>query len=154
MQNNQEKTRNSVFIKTLRRGVLCSLIPLLFMSTCIFVLDLQRSLEQLGSVTVNMLAQSDQMVHYMMEDVMRSISTLAKDPSVVDFSMRPYLRDTERNSNLCTLLSTLSDSYSYVEESILYSPYESLQISSSALPGPGYPPHPTGSVPWWETAAW
>ena len=100
MQNNQEKTRNSVFIKTLRRGVLCSLIPLLFMSTCIFVLDLQRSLEQLGSVTVNMLAQSDQMVHYMMEDVMRSISTLAKDPSVVDFSMRPYLRDTERNSNL------------------------------------------------------
>ena len=133
MQNNQEKTRNSVFIKTLRRGVLCSLIPLLFMSTCIFVLDLQRSLEQLGSVTVNMLAQSDQMVHYMMEDVMRSISTLAKDPSVVDFSMRPYLRDTERNSNLCTLLSTLSDSYSYVEESILYSPYESLQISSSGL---------------------
>ena len=75
MQNNQETTRNSVFIKTLRRGVLCSLIPLLFMSTCIFVLDLQRSLEQLGSVTVNMLAQSDQMVHYMMEDVMRSIST-------------------------------------------------------------------------------
>ena len=55
MQNNQEKTRNSVFIKTLRRGVLCSLIPLLFMSTCIFVLDLQRSLEQLGSVTANML---------------------------------------------------------------------------------------------------
>ena len=130
VQMKRKKMNRPVFVKTLRRGVACSLIPLLFMGICIFVLNLQQSSDQLGSMTINMLATNSRMTDYMMEDLKRSIDNLTRDPTVVDFAMRPYLQDTERNSNLCTQLAILASAYTYVEAGFLYSPKENLSINS------------------------
>ena len=124
------KRTGVVFVKTLRRGVACSLIPVLVMSVCVFVFQMRQSVGQLGNLSVNMLAKNDQLVRNMLEDMNRSACNLAKDPSVVDFAMRPYLRDVERNSNLYRILSNLEDSYDYVDKSFLLSTQEMLRIDS------------------------
>lgn len=124
------KRRGVVFFKTLRRGFVCSLIPVLVMSGCVFVFQMHQSVGQLGNLSVNMLAKNDQLVMNMLEDMNRSARNLAKDPSVVDFAMRPYLQDVERNSNLYRILSNLEDSYEYVDRSFLLSTREMLQIDS------------------------
>lgn len=118
------------FVKTLRRGVACSLIPLLFMGICAFALNLQQSSDQLGSLAISMLATNSRMTNYMMEDLERSVGNLTRDPTVVDFAMRPYLQDTERNSNLCTQLAILTGAYDYVEAGFLYSSNGDLSINS------------------------
>lgn len=133
MRNIHEKTKNSVFTKTFRKGIASSLIPLLLMSVCVFLLDTNRSLEQLGDVTVSMLAKNNQIITYMLEDMDRSTRNLVKSSAVVDFAMRPWSRDAERNTELCSLLNNFSDVYDYVENSFFFSPGEDIQIGSSGL---------------------
>ena len=133
MRNIHEKTKNSVFTKTFRKGIASSLIPLLLMSVCVFLLDTNRSLEQLGDVTVSMLAKNNQIITYMLEDMDRSTRNLVKAAAVVDFAMRPWDRDAERNTELCSLLNNFSDAYDYVENSFFFSPGEDIQIGSSGL---------------------
>lgn len=124
-------SQSATFVKMLRRGIICSLIPLLCMSFFILFFNLNQSLARLGALSRGMLFQSDQMAAYILTDLQRSAQSLARDSTVVDFAMRPYLRDTERNTSIRASLSNLANSYDYVENISLFSPKESLRISSS-----------------------
>ena len=71
---------NSVFRKTLKKGIASSLIPLLLMGVCIFAIDTNRSQEQLGEITLSMMEKNDQIVQYLLEDVERGARNLTLSP--------------------------------------------------------------------------
>ena len=123
--------KGSVFSNTFRKGAVSALLPLLFMSLCLFVFCMGQSLNRLGAANTDMLSKNNQIINYMLEDMSRSMDNLSRDPTVVDFSMNPYRQDLERNTAICALLANLANSYSYVEEGCLFSFYENLRISSS-----------------------
>lgn len=123
--------KESIFVKTFEKSAVSMLIPLLLISACVMFFDINQFLNRLGEANVNILAKGDQVVTYMLEDLGRSMNNLAKDPTVMDFSMRPYLKDTGRSTNLCSLLDNLVKVYPYVESCSLYSLYENLHLQSS-----------------------
>ena len=124
---------NSVFRKTLKKGIASSLIPLLLMGVCIFAIDTNRSQEQLGEITLSMMEKNDQIVQYLLEDVERGARNLTLSSSVVDFSVRPWALDVERNTNICGALNNFSRAYDFVDGGFLFSPVENMRIASSGL---------------------
>lgn len=124
---------NSVFRKTLKKGIASSLIPLLLMGVCIFAIDTNRSQEQLGEITLSMMEKNDQIVQYLLEDVECGARNLTLSSSVVDFSVRPWALDVERNTNICGALNNFSRAYDFVDGGFLFSPVENMRIASSGL---------------------
>ena len=58
MWRTDTKRTGVVFVKTLRRGVACSLIPVLVMSVCVFVFQMRQSVGQLGNLSVNKIGRA------------------------------------------------------------------------------------------------
>lgn len=126
----RKNRKDSVYAKTFRKGVKSSLIPLLFLSFCVFAFSTGQSLERLRDADYSILVKDDQLITYMLEDLSRSMENLARDPTAIDFAMHPSQTDTERNAALCAVLDNLTDSYPYVDVSYLVSSHAGLSLTS------------------------
>lgn len=122
---------NTVFFNTLRRTIMVALIPLVSMSLCLFLFHSWQTLKAADETNISILAKDAKIMDQTLDNLHRSLNYSAQDPSVVGFSMRPYIQDTERDIQLLAILKNLKESYPFIQESYLYSPYESRQLSST-----------------------
>ncbi|MGE4484405.1 MAG: helix-turn-helix domain-containing protein [Oscillospiraceae bacterium] len=119
-----------VFLNTFRRVACSVLIPLLFMSICVFVFQTTQSISRLGDANLNVLTKEDRIVTTLLESLDSSMVNLVRDPTVIDFAIHPYLQDTQRNASICKVLENMADNNSFILESTLISHFEQLQLTS------------------------
>ena len=128
----QSKQDRGVFQQMFLRITAVILIPLLILGFCTVGVSVSRSVQQMNSATLNTLAKEDQLLSYTLDSVNQSLESLARNPSVIDFAMRPYRQDVSRSATLSTLMSSVRKVYSFVENVCIVSP-----ISHSCLNASG-----------------
>ena len=113
------------------------LIPLLILGFCTVGVSVSRSIQQMNSATLNTLDKEDQLLSYTLNSVNQSLESLARNPSIIDFAMRPYRQDTSRSVTISTLMSSVREAYSFVENVYIVSPIShSCLNASGALQNP------------------
>ena len=122
---------DTVFLNTLRRTIMVAMIPLVSMSLCLFLFHFWQTLTAADEANINILYKDAKIMDQTLDNLHRSLNYSAQDPSVVGFSMRPYIQDTERDIQLLAMLKNLEKSYPFIHESDLYSPHENRQLSST-----------------------
>ena len=122
---------DTVFLNTLRRTIMVAMIPLVSMSLCLFLFHFWQTLTAADEANINILYKDAKIMDQTLDNLHRSLNYSAQDPSVVGFSMRPYIQDTERDIQLLAMLKNLEKSYPFIHESYLYSPHENRQLSST-----------------------
>ena len=132
-QHDRQLRASSVFFGTFRRVALSMLIPLLFMSLCILTVQTTQSFDRLGVANTNVLVKDDQLATMLLESLDRNMESLVRDPTVVDFAVRPHVEDTKRNAELCAVLENLAKTYPFILEGTLISHFENLQLTSDGL---------------------
>lgn len=130
--NKPTASRNStVFLNTIHRTILVAMIPLVIMSLCIFLFYFRQMMMDADDSSASILLKDEQIIDQTLDNLHRSLNYIVQDVSVVNFSMHPYIQNTERDIGLLATLKNLKESYSFVEESSLYSPHENRQLCST-----------------------
>lgn len=131
MAHQMVSRNDTVFLNTLQRTIMVAMIPLVIMSVCIFLFHFRQTLTAADETNTNILSKDAKIIDQTLDDLQRSLTYSVQDTSVVSFSMRPYIQDTERDIRLLSMLKNLKESYSFIKESYLYSPYENRQLCST-----------------------